>query len=82
MVVDLRKQMKQKLAKKPQLIERLIPTFGVGCRRLTPGIGYLETLTEENVNVVMDNIVKFTEEGILTIDDTERKVDTIICATV
>lgn len=74
--------MKAKLAKRPELIERLIPTFGVGCRRLTPGIGYLETLTQDNVNVVMDNILKFTGEGVMTIDGTKRKVDTIICATV
>lgn len=28
----------------------VIPDFGVACRRLTPGPGYLEALCEDNVS--------------------------------
>jgi hypothetical protein len=28
---------------------KVIPDFGVACRRLTPGPGYLEALCEDNV---------------------------------
>lgn len=29
----------------------VVPAFGVGCRRLTPGPGFLESLCEDNVSV-------------------------------
>lgn len=31
----------------------VIPDFGVACRRLTPGPGYLEALCEDNVSHVI-----------------------------
>jgi hypothetical protein len=43
-------QMKTKLKSTEWLQEKLIPQWGVGCRRLTPGIGYLETLAKPNVS--------------------------------
>lgn len=74
--------MTESLAKAPHLTSVLIPDFGVGCRRLTPGVGYLESLGEDNVDVVTQDIVKVTADGIIAADGAERKVDTIICATV
>jgi len=41
--------MKNKLATKPEIYEQLLPSFPPGCRRLTPGPGYLEALVEPNV---------------------------------
>ena len=35
-------QMKDRLEFAPELAEKLIPTFRPGCRRLSPGDGYLE----------------------------------------
>lgn len=32
-------------------IPRVVPSFPVACRRLTPGPGYLEALCEDNVRV-------------------------------
>lgn len=46
----LEKTMKEKLSSKPEIADTLIPTFHVGCRRLTPGPGYLEALTKDNVS--------------------------------
>ena len=73
--------MKTKLAKKPEIFDAMVPNWLPGCRRLTPGPGYLEALVEDNVNFITDKIVKITEEGLLTADGQERKVDAIVCAT-
>ncbi|KAH8810645.1 hypothetical protein F5884DRAFT_779950 [Xylogone sp. PMI_703] len=63
------------------LIEKLVPNWSLGCRRLTPGIGYLEALTKTNVELVTDPIAEITEDGILTADGTHRMFDAIIMAT-
>lgn len=81
-VRDLSASMEASLAKKPELIPLLVPKFGVGCRRLTPGVGYLEAMCASNVEVVTQDIARVTPEGVVSSDGTERKVDTIICATV
>jgi hypothetical protein len=48
------------------------------CRRLIPGPDYLEALCEDNVNFINTKIRRFAEEGIKTVDGTERKVDLIV----
>ncbi len=82
---SLRKQlievMTQRVAKKPALLQDLIPDFSPNCRRLTPGPGYLEALSEDNVDYIRTPIKRFTETGIETEDGIVRIVDAIICAT-
>ncbi|KFZ00448.1 hypothetical protein V498_00072 [Pseudogymnoascus sp. VKM F-4517 (FW-2822)] len=82
--VDTRKymleQMKEKINNK-YLEEKLIPDWSVGCRRLTPGINYLESLTKPNVTVVYGEINEVTEKGCLCDDGQEYPVDVLICAT-
>ncbi|RVX72389.1 hypothetical protein B0A52_03577 [Exophiala mesophila] len=73
--------MQAALAAKPELIDLLIPTFAVGCRRPTPGIGYLEALTAPNCEVVWGELESFTPKGIRSADGTEREFDVIIAAT-
>lgn len=73
-------QMKGKL-NDSYLEEKLIPEWGPGCRRLTPGINYLETLHKENVKVVYGEINSITEKGCLCDDGKEYQVDVLICAT-
>ncbi|KAK5046735.1 hypothetical protein LTR84_007496 [Exophiala bonariae] len=63
------------------LMKAIIPTFTAGCRRLTPGPGYLESLTEPNVRVVTDKIVRVHPEGIELVGGEVIKVDAIVCAT-
>ncbi|RDW85260.1 flavin-binding monooxygenase-like protein [Coleophoma cylindrospora] len=73
--------MAERLKKKPELLEHMIPDFSPNCRRLTPGPGYLEALTEDNVNYITTPIQRFTKDGIVTQDGVERKVDAVICST-
>lgn len=48
---------------------------------MTPGDGYLEALTQPNVQHVYDEISHCTANGLVTADGVEHKVDVIICAT-
>lgn len=75
-------EMRRKLAPKPEIADVIIPKdFAVGCRRPTPGNGYLEALCEDNVEVVLDGIAEITPTGIKTVDGKEHQVDIIVCAT-
>lgn len=78
---DFTANMRAKLAKKPEILKKILPSFMPGCRRITPGPGYLEALVEDNVSFVSEGICGVTEDGIMTVDGTHRKVDAIICAT-
>lgn len=75
-------EMRRKLARKPEVAEILIPKdFAVGCRRPTPGNGYLEALCEDNVDVISNSISEITDSGIKTADGKLHEVDAIVCAT-
>lgn len=71
----------KKLASKPHIAKSLIPTFAVGCRRLTPGPGYLEALASDNVDFISAGIKRVTETGIEDVEGNHREYDTIVCAT-
>lgn len=73
--------MTKRLEKKPEILEEILPDFAPLCRRPTPGIGYLEALTEDNVSFIRTPISHFTKTSIVTTDDTSREVDAVICAT-
>lgn len=75
-----RKLVEERLNNDPELIKRFIPTFTVGCRRLTPGDGYLEALQQDNTKTIWSPIIKVTEKGILT-EEGEEEFDMIVCAT-
>ncbi|KAJ5781044.1 hypothetical protein N7457_006204 [Penicillium paradoxum] len=76
------KGMREKLAgMEPKLRESLIPDFDVGCRRVTPGEGYLEALQADNVQVVRDSIQSISKEGVVTSDGTTHSLDVIVAAT-
>lgn len=75
------KMMKSRLNNDPLLCEKLIPSFPVGCRRLSPGQGYLETLIQPNVSAEFTPIAKVTEKGIVCKDGKLIELDAIVCAT-
>ncbi|KAH6872091.1 cyclohexanone monooxygenase [Thelonectria olida] len=75
-------EMTDKLGGKQDLLKALLPDFAVGCRRPTPGNGYLEALVSPKVEVVWGTVDAFTSDGICSSSgQTTTGVDTIICAT-
>ncbi|KAK1226783.1 hypothetical protein PQX77_010220 [Marasmius sp. AFHP31] len=81
---QFKKVMIQRLAPRPWIAESpilVVPNFSVACRRLTPGPGYLESLCEDNVEFVREEIKRVTPTGIENVDGTHRELDVIVCAT-
>jgi cation diffusion facilitator CzcD-associated flavoprotein CzcO len=59
----------------------IIPKWSPGCRRISPGDGYLEALVQENVTPVFGGIKRIVPEGIETVDGEVHKMDILVCAT-
>ncbi|KAJ5638158.1 hypothetical protein N7490_008037 [Penicillium lividum] len=79
-----RKSMTERLGdseKGRKAAQYLLPDFPVGCRRQTPGPGFLEALTQDNVDMWWDDVAKITEKGIVTRSGEEKEYDVIVCAT-
>ncbi|KAK5049450.1 hypothetical protein LTR84_004379 [Exophiala bonariae] len=77
----LTNMMRIRLGNHHALADRITPSFGVGCRRPTPGVGYLEALTEQNVRVVFDPIKRVVPQGIELETGEVIQLDAIVCAT-
>lgn len=78
---DVTELMKARLGDRVDLLQAILPDFSPSCRRLTPGPGYLEALTEPNVEYITSEIESLTETGIRTADGKERAVDAVVCCT-
>jgi hypothetical protein len=76
-----REEMRQRLLQKPEIAEYLIPSFGIGCRRSTPGPGYLEALVQSNVDFITDGIAGITRNGVKLDSGREISLDVLVCAT-
>ncbi|CAK7235417.1 hypothetical protein SBRCBS47491_009286 [Sporothrix bragantina] len=79
-----RRSMKERLGdseKGRRAAEILLPSFPVGCRRQTPGPGFLEALVQDNVELRWDDIDVVTEKGIRTKNGEDKEYDVIVCAT-
>ena len=63
------------------LANKLTPEYEVGCRRATPGPGYLEAFTREDCSLVTGRIKQIEENGLRTEDGTLHELDVIVCAT-
>ncbi|KAH8682082.1 hypothetical protein BX600DRAFT_485639 [Xylariales sp. PMI_506] len=74
-------QMAEKLNHDPTLCEKLIPKWELGCRRITPGPGYLESFLQPNCHLTNSGITKITDNAVHTADGKVHEVDVIICAT-
>ncbi|CAG8956726.1 hypothetical protein HYFRA_00012270 [Hymenoscyphus fraxineus] len=75
------KLMADRLGKRSDLLGAIRPDFSPSCRRLTPGPGYLEAITQDNVEYVAEKIERFTPTGIVTVDGKTRDIDAVICST-
>ncbi|EEU35498.1 uncharacterized protein NECHADRAFT_98200 [Fusarium vanettenii 77-13-4] len=73
----------ERLASRPHLLKSFSPSFGVGCRRLTPGPGYLEALVQPNVDFITQSIQSINETGLRLSGPEDRQVDfdVLVCAT-
>ncbi|CAI7602451.1 unnamed protein product [Penicillium viridicatum] len=81
-VQNTREDMISKLgAKVSSAAPHLIPNFAFGCRRPTPGNGYIEALASDKCDPIFAPIDSITERGIKTTDGTDHDFDVIICAT-
>lgn len=73
--------MRQRLGGDEEWLQRLLPDYAPGCKRLTPAPGYLETLRGPKVDYITERITQLTPTGVRTADGTERDVDAVILAT-
>jgi cyclohexanone monooxygenase len=65
----------------PEVRDKLLPRYAVGCKR--PGFHntYLSTYNRDNVELVTEPIDKITGSGVATTDGDTRDVDVLILAT-
>ncbi|KAF7347539.1 hypothetical protein MVEN_01510300 [Mycena venus] len=69
--------MLKRLETHPAIAEHLIPDFPVGCRRLTPGPGYLEAICQDNVEFIPTEIKQILPNGIERVDGKIDELDII-----
>lgn len=74
-------QMAGKLGHDKRLCDMLIPKWELGCRRITPGPGYLESFLRDNCDCTNSPTTEITETGITTADGKHFECDVIVCAT-
>jgi len=67
--------------KDPQLRETLTPNYPIGCKRVLISDDYYAALNRDNVNLVTQNILEITSEGVTTTDGQEHQADVLVFAT-
>ena len=72
--------MREQLNNDEILTKNMIPGFDLGRRRMTPGSGYLQSLTKDNVQVVNESVIEITKDRVVDESGDEHKVDVIVCA--
>ncbi|MCV7068347.1 NAD(P)/FAD-dependent oxidoreductase [Mycolicibacterium farcinogenes] len=65
----------------PVTREKLIPRYGLGCKRPSMSNEYLKTFNRDDVSLVTEPIERITRDGVRTVDGVEHVVDVLICAT-
>ncbi|NNH72769.1 NAD(P)/FAD-dependent oxidoreductase [Nocardia uniformis] len=65
----------------PVLREKLMPKYGLGCKRPSMSNDYLKMFNRADVSLVTDSIECVTENGVRTVDGVEHEIDVLICAT-
>lgn len=72
---------REKLADRPDLMEKLIPDYPVFGKRIVMDINWLNTLKRDNVSLETSGVDHVTQDAIIMKDGTRVEVDMIICAT-
>jgi len=65
----------------PATREKLIPQYGLGCKRPSMSNEYLKTFNRDDVSLVTESIERITDRGVVTTDGVEHEIDVLICAT-
>lgn len=73
--------MSDRVGNDERLLQKILPDYAPGCKRLTPAPGYLESLKDPKVNYITERIVRATASGLVTADGKEHPVEAIIAAT-
>ena len=68
-------QMRERLNHDPDLCSMLIPDWSLGCRRITPGEGYLESFNLPNCTLTQSPISHISKNAIHTADGKAHEVD-------
>ena len=68
-------QMRERLKHDPRLCDMLIPKWSLGCRRITPGEGYLESFSLPNCDLTQSPIVRISENAVHTEDGKAHEID-------
>ncbi len=63
------------------LIDKLLPDYAPMVRRPIVDNGWYRALTRDNVELVTDDIVRFTDTGIETADGAHHDIDVVVSAT-
>ena len=71
----------QRSITRQDLIERLIPDYRMGCKRILLSNDFYPAMNRDNVELVTERITEIASQGIVTADGVERNVDSIILAT-
>ena len=69
-----------KLQGDKDLMQKLVPSYNMGCKRITPSDEYIATFKKPFVHLITEKIEMITKEGIKTAEE-EHKADTIVYAT-
>jgi 4-hydroxyacetophenone monooxygenase len=72
---------REKLADRPDLLEKVVPDLPIFSKRIVMDTGYLDTLKRPNVELEIDPIERVTETSIVTRSGREHPVDVIALAT-
>ena len=64
-----------------ELRRKLMPDYGMGCKRPSVSNHYLRTFNRDNVDLITDPIERITSTGIRTGDGQERTADVLVLAT-
>lgn len=66
---------------RPDLVDQVLPTYPLGCKRGAFSTNYYQTLAQPHVKVVRDHIVDIQDRHIITADGTSTQVDVLVLAT-
>jgi cation diffusion facilitator CzcD-associated flavoprotein CzcO/pimeloyl-ACP methyl ester carboxylesterase len=65
----------------PSLRAKVTPDYLPGCKRILLANDYYPAISQPNVALVTERIVRATEKGVVTADGTEHELDAIVCGT-